>query len=112
MTWIVLWEFEHLHHRKPLHGHDDFALLKDIRNQLMSSHGLPESFVADAFLEVLQRNASLQLTPVCAIVGGWLAQECIKVLSRKDAPFRNLLLYNGQEGSAIAYLLDGQSQPY
>lgn len=35
---------------------------------------------------------------MCAIVGGFLAQDILKTLSGKDAPLLNYFLYNGVEG--------------
>ena len=46
-----------------------------------------------------------ELSPVCAVVGGVLAQEVIKALSAKDRPYTNSFLYDGQQGSGIIELL-------
>ena len=46
-----------------------------------------------------------ELSPVCAIVGGVLAQEIIKALSAKDRPHTNSFLYNGQQNTGIIELL-------
>ena len=46
-----------------------------------------------------------ELSPVCAVVGGVLAQEVIKALSAKDRPYTNSFLYDGQRGTGIIELL-------
>ena len=40
-----------------------------------------------------------ELSPVAAIVGGVLAQEVIKAVSKKDQPQNNFFLYNPVESS-------------
>ena len=46
-----------------------------------------------------------ELSPVCAVVGGVLAQEVIKALSAKDRPYTNTFFYNGQQSTGIIELL-------
>lgn len=46
-----------------------------------------------------------ELSPVCAVVGGVLAQEVIKAISAKDRPYSNSFLYNGQQNTGIIELL-------
>ena len=46
----------------------------------------------------LVSTASAEISPVCAILGGFLAQDILKTLSGKDAPLLNYFLYNGLEG--------------
>jgi ubiquitin-like 1-activating enzyme E1 A len=36
-----------------------------------------------------------ELSPVCAVGGGLLAQEVLKAVSGKDAPLQNVVLFNG-----------------
>jgi hypothetical protein len=47
------------------------------------------------FHSVLCRNATAELNPVCAIVGGIAAQEIIKAISRDHAPLQNYFVYDG-----------------
>ena len=42
-----------------------------------------------------------ELSPVCAIVGGVLAQEVIKAISYKDAPHNNYYFYNPLESCGV-----------
>ena len=49
-------------------------------------------------------TASAEIAPVCAIVGGFLAQDILKTLSGKDAPLLNYFMYNGLEGIAWLFL--------
>lgn len=42
-----------------------------------------------------------ELSPVCAIVGGVVAQEIIKAISNKDAPHNNYFFYNPLESCGV-----------
>ena len=46
-----------------------------------------------------------ELSPVCAVVGGVLAQEVIKAISGKDRPYTNCFLYDGQQNTGIIEIL-------
>ena len=46
-----------------------------------------------------------ELSPVCAVVGGVLAQEMIKAISGKDRPYSNSFLYDGHQSTGIIDLL-------
>ncbi len=46
-----------------------------------------------------------ELSPVCAVVGGVLAQEIIKAISAKDRPYSNSFLYNARQNTGIIELL-------
>jgi len=47
----------------------------------------------------LARSANADLSPVCAIVGGILGQQIIKVLTAKDEPFQNFFIYDALTAS-------------
>ena len=49
----------------------------------------------------LHRNVSGVLVPICAIVGGIVSQEIIKIVSKKDDPIVNSLYYDGLSGAGI-----------
>lgn len=42
-----------------------------------------------------------QLSPVCAIVGGVLAQEIIKAVSQKDLPHNNFFFFSTLDGAGV-----------
>lgn len=47
------------------------------------------------FSEIASGN-KLELNPVCAIIGGLLSREILKVVSGKDEPVSNCVVYDGQ----------------
>src|ERR1044072_4323282 len=46
-------------------------------------------------------NAPTELSPMCAIVGGILAQDILNTLSQKELPISNFFVYDGFEGKYI-----------
>lgn len=69
----------------------------------MRCSGNVRIFGATAILNVKHRRdlATLletEMAPVAAILGGVLAQEMIKVLSKKELPIQNWFYYEGLNG--------------
>nr|KAF6407958.1 SUMO1 activating enzyme subunit 1 [Molossus molossus] len=80
---------------------EDCELLLQIRNDVLDSLGvnpdlLPEDFVRYCFSE---------MAPVCAVVGGILAQEIVKALSQRDPPHNNFFFFDGMKGNGIVECL-------
>jgi ubiquitin-like 1-activating enzyme E1 A len=49
----------------------------------------------------LLKSFGSELSPVCAIVGGLIGQEIIKILSVKGEPLTNFFIYDGMESIGI-----------
>lgn len=45
-------------------------------------------------------TAAHEFSPICAIVGGMLAQDILKALQGKDAPIANFFTFDGFVGGA------------
>ncbi|XP_043454516.1 SUMO-activating enzyme subunit 1 isoform X3 [Prionailurus bengalensis] len=80
---------------------EDSELLLQIRNDVLDSLGvspdlLPEDFVRYCFSE---------MAPVCAVIGGILAQEIVKALSQRDPPHNNFFFFDGMKGNGIVECL-------
>ncbi|KAF6079319.1 SUMO1 activating enzyme subunit 1 [Phyllostomus discolor] len=80
---------------------EDSELLLQIRNDVLDALGvspdlLPEDFVRYCFSE---------MAPVCAVVGGILAQEIVKALSQRDPPHNNFFFFDGMKGSGVVECL-------
>ena len=39
-----------------------------------------------------------EFSPVCAVIGGVLAQDMLKALSRREQPITNLFVFDGNTG--------------
>lgn len=53
---------------------------------------LPADTLSPAAIDALEPQAAPALAPVCAILGGLIGQEVIKVISAKDTPIDNFLV--------------------
>mmetsp|Transcript_6954 Transcript_6954/g.22819 ORF Transcript_6954/g.22819 Transcript_6954/m.22819 type:complete len:383 (-) Transcript_6954:453-1601(-) len=77
-----------------------------LRLAKLAEAGLNETFVTPAlsaeFVAKVGKNASTELAPVCAIMGGMVAAEVIKIISGKDAPINNLFLFDAATTSDAA----------
>jgi len=75
----------------------DLAKLKQLRDDTLANLSVPKDKISDEMLGLL----FAELSPVCAIVGGVLAQEVIKAISNKDAPHNNYFFYNPLESCGV-----------
>ncbi|EGG18898.1 sumo-activating enzyme subunit 1 [Cavenderia fasciculata] len=50
------------------------------------------------FIKLMTRQINAEIAPVCAIVGGVLGQEIVKIISRDNDPFNNIFLYDSLTG--------------
>lgn len=76
---------------------EDLELLKKLRESEMKSINVSEDKVPDEYLS----SIFSQVSPVCAIVGGELAQEVIKTLSQKGEPHNNFFFFNPVKNHGI-----------
>ncbi|XP_003386877.1 PREDICTED: SUMO-activating enzyme subunit 1-like [Amphimedon queenslandica] len=100
----VLQQFRDHKGRNPSIGEDAeedrqflYKLCEDVtKQQNISPDLINKEFVNYCFSE---------LSPVCAIVGGVLAQEIIKAISANDIPFNNIFMYDGVNSTGIVEAL-------
>jgi ubiquitin-like 1-activating enzyme E1 A len=91
----VMLEFCSKHCRYPeiSSRESDIEELKKLQIEVLERLGLDEN--------ILKNNKDWhkyifgQISPVCAIVGGVLAQDIIRAVSAKDTPIRNFFLFDG-----------------
>lgn len=88
----VFQEFLEQHSRRPSLSslETDSKELQNIRIKVLNKLGAPEKVIPEDFCQF----GFGELSPVCAVVGGVLAQEIIKAVSQKDAPHNNFFFYN------------------
>lgn len=102
----ALWEFEKLSGgRKPTFSHADLEsftkLAREVHQELKLDMGLLDS----AFLRNFLQNLGCELSPVAAFLGGSLAQDVINVLSAREQPLQNMLLFDGEKSIGPIYSL-------
>lgn len=76
---------------------EDAPLLCQIRDDVLEAQGLSSDLLPDDFVTY----CFSEMAPVCAVVGGVLAQEIVKALSQRDAPHRNFFFFDGMKGSGV-----------
>jgi ubiquitin-like 1-activating enzyme E1 A len=85
-SYIGVWEFEQKYKRAPNEGEADF---EKIYRQVLKKYQCEEINAPWNKLKQFARNFLTELSPSCAILGGFLAQELLKVISEKECPFDN-----------------------
>ncbi|XP_076358943.1 SUMO1 activating enzyme subunit 1 [Tachypleus tridentatus] len=95
----VLFRFLSNHNRPPLpqNRSTDTAELIKLRDETLDDLGVDRTRLDGGFLS----KTFGELSPICAVVGGVLAQDVIKAVSGKDAPLKNFFLFDGQDGSGV-----------
>jgi len=73
---------------------EDFALLLKTRKEHFAQIEAEEQILEDQHLKQFVAGVGAEIAPVTAIMGGFLAQEIIKVLSGKDLPVSNYFLFD------------------
>lgn len=95
----IIMEFITLHGRNPdsSHQEEDEVELLTIKNALLEKLNVPAEKVSNQFAGIVFG----QLSPVCAIVGGVLAQDIIKAVSQKDLPHNNFFFFSTLDGAGV-----------
>ena len=117
----ALWEFQKLPHnntkantndpqnnsnRLPtLTSRQDLELFTKLARDCHHELKLDIATLDSTFLRTFLENLGCELSPVAAFVGGSLAQDVINVLSAREQPLQNLLLFDGEKSVAPIYSL-------
>lgn len=51
-----------------------------------------------SYLRTIATTAAYELSPVCAVVGGMLAQDILKALAAREPPIANFFTFDGSTG--------------
>lgn len=88
----VLLRFRDVHKRNVLaeERDADITKLKEIRDKLLKSLDINTERLPDETFDLVFG----EVVPVCAIVGGVLAQEIIKAVSHNEAPLNNMFFFD------------------
>ncbi|KAL3282154.1 hypothetical protein HHI36_005349 [Cryptolaemus montrouzieri] len=97
---LVLLEFRNVHGRNPEISTktDDIIELKSIKKSIVELYKVSSNVYEDSLFEQIFG----EVVPVCAILGGVIAQEVIKAVSHKEITINNIFLFdpvtfNGKE---------------
>ncbi|GAB1209084.1 hypothetical protein APSETT445_007850 [Aspergillus pseudonomiae] len=102
----ALWEFQKLSGGcMPTFSRQDLELFTKLARDGHQELKLDISTLDSEFLRTFLQNLGSELSPVAAVVGGKLAQDVINVLSVREQPIQNLLLFDGEKSLAPIYPL-------
>jgi ubiquitin-like 1-activating enzyme E1 A len=93
----ALWEFEKLRGHRPTFTHDDLELFTKLSRDRHQELKLEPLTLDSVFLRTFLQNLGNELSPVAAFLGGALAQDVINVLSAREQPLQNILLFDGEK---------------
>ncbi|KAF9221579.1 hypothetical protein BS17DRAFT_785005 [Gyrodon lividus] len=99
---LALWEYQHLHDGNLPETLPDAPELLSIANSLLEASDVNKQ-VLDTMprdlIETMSTSASHEFSPVCAVIGGMLAQDILKALAAREAPIANFFVFDGTTGS-------------
>lgn len=67
--------------------------------------GLPNTILANDWPHKFIQELGAELGPIAAVIGGFLAQDTINFITRKDDPIQNLMIYDAFNGKGAIYTL-------
>ncbi|KAI9008131.1 hypothetical protein BC832DRAFT_408966 [Gaertneriomyces semiglobifer] len=100
-AFMLLWRFQEAQGRLPIPDNsDDLKVLQTMKPTVMKSVSCDESFLSDDFVSrCLLQSPGAAIQPVCAVLGGFAAQDILKVLSGKDLPIDNIFCFDARRFS-------------
>ncbi|KAJ5541920.1 Ubiquitin/SUMO-activating enzyme E1 [Penicillium sp. DV-2018c] len=101
----ALWEFEKLLGRRPTFTHEDLELFTKLSRDRHQELKLEPLTLDSVFLRTFLQNLGSELSPVAAFLGGAVAQDVINVLSAREQPLQNMLLFDGEKSVGPIYPL-------
>ncbi|KAL0075504.1 SUMO-activating enzyme subunit 1 [Phycomyces blakesleeanus] len=94
----ILLEFQSKVKRSPFKS--ELPRLIEQKADLLREIGVDDpNLLSDMYLGDIATLIHTEMASVAAIVGGFLSQEILKVLSAKDQPLQNWFYYDGRDGS-------------
>ncbi|KAJ1854986.1 E1 ubiquitin-activating protein aos1 [Coemansia sp. RSA 638] len=79
-------------------------LVRLVRSSLQS-RSIPSNVVDHDIISRVAQSLGTEFVPCAAVVGGTLAQEVLKIITRKDMPINNWYTYDALKGDAITCTL-------
>ncbi|KAJ5736530.1 DNA damage tolerance protein rad31 [Penicillium malachiteum] len=102
----ALWEFEKASDgRRPTFSNVDLQLFTKLARDSHKELRLDLSMLDSSVLRTFLQNLGSELAPVSAFLGGALAQDVINVLSAREQPLQNLLLFDAEKSVGPIYSL-------
>ncbi|KAI9334434.1 hypothetical protein BDR26DRAFT_805380 [Obelidium mucronatum] len=105
----LLWEYEREHKRlpNPDSANDAEDLLKLRQNYIAATGGdatILKTLLTEDIIRNLAQQAQLELSPVCAIVGGIVSQDVLNIVSGKEVDVCNFFCFGDTVGGVVRAL--------
>ncbi|KAI0061633.1 hypothetical protein BV25DRAFT_1805342 [Artomyces pyxidatus] len=107
-TILALWEYQNVHRGNlpdsPAHADE----LEAIANNLIAAADVNKQVLAAiprSLVDTMATTAVHEFAPVCAVVGGMLAQDILKALGAREAPLANFFAFDGNTGGGTVVRL-------
>ncbi|KAH7920475.1 hypothetical protein BV22DRAFT_1021116, partial [Leucogyrophana mollusca] len=100
-TILALWEYESQHQGKLPDSEDAVPELQSIANSVLEASDVNKQVLTAVPSELIGTactSAAHEFSPVCAVVGGMLAQDILKALAAREAPIANFFTFDGNTG--------------
>jgi len=101
----ALWEFLQLNDGRFPASKDDLKQFTMLATQKHKALGLPDETLKSEVLRKFIQNLGSEISPVCAVLGGQLAQDVINVLGARQQPIQNMVIFDGDSMDAPMYAL-------
>jgi len=99
---LAIWEYQSLHHGNLPNNIQHATELQTIANTLLANAGVNKQVISTMpqdLVETMSATAAHEFSPVCAVVGGMLAQDILKALAAREPPIANFFTFDGNGGS-------------
>ena len=101
----ALWDFERQHGVPPSFSRQDLENYTRLANERHLELQLDPSTLTAAVLRSFLQNVGSEINPVAAFLGGSLAPDAINVLSQREQPLQNFLIFDSEKSVAPIYSL-------
>ncbi|KAI5306794.1 hypothetical protein KEM56_007088 [Ascosphaera pollenicola] len=102
----ALWEYERSHDGAyPTFSRESLESFTQLANERHLELRLDPDTLTSEFLRSFIQNLGSEISPVAAFLGGALAQDVINVLSGREQPLQNVLVFDGEKNAAPIYPL-------
>lgn len=99
-TILAVWEFESRKGILPTNP-EDLTELEALTQALIATTGVNPQVLSKPpsdLLRTVPTSVSHEFSPICAIIGGILAQDILKALAAREPPIANMFAFDGNTG--------------
>jgi len=108
-TILAIWEYQSLHQGNLPNDVNHTSELQAIANGLLTNADVNKQVITTMpqdLIETMSMTAAHEFSPVCAVVGGMLAQDILKALAAREPPIANFFTFDGNVGGGTVCRLN------